>query len=336
MSDNPQNRSFLKGKTKLLLNLLKVVILLAIAFGLYRATFHNEQFDEQFISAVRGAFSAENIFFILPLFGLIFLNWAFEAWKWQILVTKLEEISFWEAFKGVLTGLTMAFISTTNAGAFFGRVWQLKSETRYHILGGMFLNSLSQNAITYFCGGIGLIYFLSWKNTLESSLTIWLIIAYAILAIGTLVAIFKAVLFIKWFKRFPKIYPYLEMMASYGTRETFKILFISFLRYATYFTQFILILIVFGVDLKFEQYFSGISLVYLAKTMIPNFSFLTDLGIREFSSIQFLGESGFGIPNATIVASTLSLWFINILFPVAIGSIFTWQAKILRKKQSNS
>ncbi len=335
MPDSSQNRPFLKGKTKLLLNILKVIILLAIAFGLYRATFHNEDFDEQFIDAVRTALSIKNTFFLLPLFGLIFLNWAFEAWKWQLLVAKLEEISFWEAFKGVLTGLTMAFISTTNAGAFFGRVWQLKSETRYHILGGMFLNSLSQNAITYFFGGVGLVYFLSWKNTLDSSITTWLIIAYAILAIGTLVVIFKAVLFIRWFKRFPKVYPYLEMMAKYRNGEIVKILFISFLRYATYFTQFILILMAFGVSLKFEQFFSGISLVYLAKTMIPNFSFLTDLGIREFSSIQFLGESGFGIPNATIVASTLSLWFINILFPVAVGSIFTWQAKILRKKQSN-
>ena len=308
-----------------------MVILGLVIYFLYQAVANNEKFDEQFLAALNHAFRWQNVGYLLMLFSLIFINWACEAGKWKVLVSKLEEISFWESFKGVLAGLAMSFVSTTNAGAYFGRVWHLRSTGRYEMLGGMILNSLSQNAITYFFSGIGLVYYLNWKGVLANQWFAWVVVIWVVVALLTLLVIFRAVIFIKWFERFPKIYKYLHLMASYDLKEILTIIAISALRYCTYFTQFSLILILFGVDLPIQQLLAGISLVYLAKTIIPNFSFLTDLGIREFSAIYLLGEEGFGVPDATIISATLSIWLINIVFPVAVGAIFTWQMRISQK-----
>jgi hypothetical protein len=65
--------------------------------------------------------SAGSIFFLCLLMVLAFLNWALEARKWKLLCEKLENISFYKAFKGVLFGITLGMITPRRTGDFLGR-----------------------------------------------------------------------------------------------------------------------------------------------------------------------------------------------------------------------
>ncbi|MGB0523888.1 MAG: lysylphosphatidylglycerol synthase transmembrane domain-containing protein [Flammeovirgaceae bacterium] len=318
---------------KYLTNALKIIILSVVGYFIYRAVQSDENFNDDFMRSVEHAMQWENLLWLVVLCSLIAVNWSFEALKWQYLVSKLEQITFFEALKGVLTGLTMSFVSTTNVGAYFGRVWQLRSEWRYKILGGMVVNSLSQTAITYFFGGIGLIYFLTWKGIMRSEWYWMHQIVYMIAAAATVLMVFRSGKLVQVFQKTPRIYQYLEIIKQYTFRDNLIILGFSGLRYLTYFTQFFIVLQLFGIELPLGHILSGITLVYLAKSVIPNFSFLTDLGIREFSAMQLMGSNGYGVPDAMIISATLSLWLINILFPVIVGSIFTWQMRFLSKKK---
>ena len=321
---------------KYIANTLKILILGIAVYFIYHSVNNNENFNEEFKASIFRALQWENAIGLVVLFVLIAFNWAFEALKWKHLVKKLEKVSFVEAFKGVLTGLTMSFVTTTNAGAYFGRVWQLKNERRYEILGGVVINSLSQSAVTYFFGGIGLIYFLTWKDLVRPEWFWYHQIGYIIVALSVIFFVFNSGKLVRVFQRLTKVYRYLEIIQQYTLKDNLIVLALSMFRYFTYFSQFTIIMILFGVDLPMEQLLAGISLVYLAKSIIPNFSFLTDLGIREFTAMQLMGSNGFGVSDALVISATLSLWLINILFPVAIGAIFTWQMRILNQKKKTN
>lgn len=317
---------------KYLTNALKVAILAVAIFFIHRSIEGNENFNDDFMKAVHNALQWKNAWWLVLLFLLIAVNWSFEALKWKYLVSKLETITFLGAFKGVLTGLTMSFVSTTNAGAYFGRVWQLKHERRYEVLGGIVINSFSQTAITYFFGGFGLNYYLMWNGTLPETWFWPYQVFYGLVVLICIVLVFRSGKSVRLLQRMTKVYRYLEIISKYTFRDNLIVLGLSSLRYITYFSQFYIVLQLFGIELPLGHLVSGISLVYLAKSIIPNFSFLTDLGIREFTAMQLMGENGYGVPDAMIISATLSLWLINVLFPVIVGSVFTWQMRILSNK----
>lgn len=321
-----QNRPWKKWVS----NTVKAVIFALMVFFIYRSISNKEKFSDDFMRAITQMLTLENTPFIVLVVVLIFLNWAFEAWKWQLLVKKMQALSFFEAFQGVLTGVAVSFVSTNYTGHYLGRVWQLEHKDRYKILGAMFLNGASQAYIVYYAGVLGLIYFLNWNGTIPDSYYPWVMISVALgsLAIGVLE--YYMIGYVKYLERFAKIYAYLKIMKSYPFKEVLGLALISALRYITYCSQFGLLLWLFNAEfsLSFPQLISGISLVYLAKALIPNLSFLTDLGIREFTAIQFLGAEGYGMPDGIIIASTLTLWFLNILIPVISGAVFALKMKI--------
>jgi hypothetical protein len=306
-------------------------LLLGIVLGwLYWMLSQNEHFNEEFIATLYTAFSTENLHMMLPLLLGIVLNWLLEAVKWKMLASKIEEISLWTSFKGVLAGLAMSVIITNNTGAYLGRVWSLQSASRYQVLGGMVLNSFSQNVVTHLLGYIGFYYWIYWKGWVSGPVAIGICTTVLMLSSTLVYIILRSVNLLEKLKRFDKIYPYLQVMQAYSMKEQLQMLGLSFIRYCIYAYQFGTVLLFFKVELPWPQFLSGISLVYLAKSSIPNFSFLTDLGIREFSALQFLGKNGFGVADAQIISATLTIWFINLVLPVAIGSFFLLKMKLTR------
>lgn len=69
------------------------------------------------------------IFYLLVVVILLVpANWSLEALKWKYAISKLENISFWKAIKGVLTGLTVSTVSPNRVGEFFGRLFYLEKK----------------------------------------------------------------------------------------------------------------------------------------------------------------------------------------------------------------
>jgi len=69
----------------------------------------------------------------------------------------------------------------------------------------------------------------------------------------------------------------------------------------------------------------GITSIFLLKSVVPSFTALTDLGIRELSAMYYFSLL---LQNKVYVMSAnLSLWFLNIALPRLMGLIFVWRLK---------
>ena len=119
--------------------------------------------------------------------------------------------------------------------------------------------------------------------------------------------------------------PYLRVLARYNFSELAYTLFLASTRYAIFTLQFGLLLCAFGVKLSFLKYVSGISSAFLLKSVVPSLSALTDIGMREVSAMHFF--SLFGEPELNVLSASLSLWFLNIVIPSALGLIFVARLK---------
>ena len=66
---------------------------------------------------------------------LVFVNWGFEAKKWKLLITPIQKMSFFTAFKSVLTGVTLSLNTPNRIGEYGGRILYVKEGTglkRFH------------------------------------------------------------------------------------------------------------------------------------------------------------------------------------------------------------
>ena len=69
------------------------------------------------------------------LLALVFVNWGFEAKKWQVLLKPLQPINFFTAFKSVLSGVTLSINTPNRIGEYGGRILYIRKEKelkRFH------------------------------------------------------------------------------------------------------------------------------------------------------------------------------------------------------------
>ena len=106
-----------------LFKVLKWIIFVIIVVMIYQVFQQKHQNLGEIIIAFQEAFVWKNTEIIFLLIILIFINWGFEALKWQILAKKIESISFLKAYQSVLVGLSLGFITPANVGDFAGKIW---------------------------------------------------------------------------------------------------------------------------------------------------------------------------------------------------------------------
>jgi Lysylphosphatidylglycerol synthase TM region len=308
----------------------KLLILMAMLWYLYVTLQNKKQGLADVLMLLRQNVSVNNAFEIGLVLLLTPLNWAFEALKWKTLAQKLTPISFLKAFEGVLTGLTLGFFLPNNVGDAAGRLWLLPAARRSEGVGA----ALLANGLQFY--GSLLFGTLAWAYLLHEQPHLRVFYNYVLLALLILTLVFGVWLlarrhiaepyFLK--KRWLKwLLPYVRVIGTYHIAELRTAFGWALGRYAIFTLQFALLLHVFGVQLPFFSMMTGIFLVFFAKTLVPALNFLGDLGIREAASLYFF--SFYEVVPARLVATTLSLWLVNILVPVLIGVILVikrrWQ-----------
>lgn len=249
------------------------------------------------------------------------LNWAFEGLKWQTLAQKVSPMSFQKAFGGVLTGLTLGFFLPNNVGDAAGRVWRMQPANRSAGVGAALLSNGLQFYVSLLFGTF------AWATLLYQQPTLQLVHNYFLLALLLATLLFGIWILLKrhaasryleslkWFKW---LRPYLQIIGTYTAPELARAFGWALLRYAVFTGQFVLLLQVFAISLPITEMLTGVFLVFFAKTLIPALNFLGDLGIREAAALYFF--SFYDVVPTRLVATTLSLWLVNIFIPVLIGT----------------
>jgi uncharacterized membrane protein YbhN (UPF0104 family) len=253
---------------------------------------------------------------LLIVLLLTAINWGFEALKWQILIQSIQKISFVDSLKSVLGGLTLGAISFAPVGDFIGKAVFLKAENRSKSVGPLLVSNGLQTFVTLLAGCLGFERFyqkfeplLAWQHQTMR----WLLILSILLLV------------LLWYFRkkilnrlsIAKLKNALIAVQSYSNQQLLFAFGAAGLRYFTFSCQFVLMLIISDINLPISDFLTVVSLVFLAKTVIPAFSFFSDLGIREMSALYFF--SFWQVSPSAVLSATFSLWLVNILLPVLLG-----------------
>ena len=62
--------------------------------------------------------------------SLVFVNWGIEARKWQVLLRTLQPVSFFTAYKSVLSGVTLSINTPNRIGEYGGRILYVQEGKR--------------------------------------------------------------------------------------------------------------------------------------------------------------------------------------------------------------
>ncbi len=285
-------------------------------FGfIFYKLFYAYHFDELLRSISEFNPGWQDLLFILPAVLLSTGNWMLEASKWRMLINKYEYISYADAMKAVLSGVSLSIITPNQIGDFAGRVIHLK---KFNKIKGSLVTIIGHTAQMYMTASFGL-YAIVWlvedQQELNGQRT-----DYIYFLIFVLIALMAwAFLNIKYLSRLSfnqKITSYLSVFSQYNRSELMQVLMLSFLRYSIFVCQYYLLLQFFGVSVSPNQAFVCIIAALCAQSFVPSF-ILVELGMRGASALWFFGMYTGNISG--VLLSAYSLWIINLMIPGLLG-----------------
>jgi hypothetical protein len=308
----------------LTVNLVKIGIICSIGYFIYHKLNEEALVLEGFSQSFYILFNNQSIFLFLVILLLMPVNWALEAKKWQLLCSKVLPLSFAEALKGVLLGLSIGFISTPFLGDCLGRIGLLDASERKKLLAPVTLGQLIQFFFSFSGGLVGVYFLLAYHLQIPMN-TVWGVLAVMMgVAIFIVVLIFAGNSFLRFDGRTRKnisfIKKYAKSLKLFEARQKGDLFLVSGIRYLVFTVQFFLVFKLLNIDLPVWDIFAGISWIFIAKSLIPVFSFLIDLGVREFSAVVFF--SFYPVDMGVVILACLLIWLINKMLPVLVGVLF--------------
>lgn len=303
----------------------KLLLLVLLTGYIITEVFRNEEIGWQFRQLADDLLIKGWNWIYLILVLMVPLNWFLESFKWQILLRPVTSISLMGAFKGVLTGLALGFMTPHSLGDYAGRIGQLGSSNRLESMGAILLGRGAQFLSTLLFGLLGL---WAWYRVDSTGLGLG-IFWTSLFILGLLLLLFffaRSYFVLLCQKLWPPVVRFVKVLSQYSRRQVLGIFALSLLRYLVFSSQFLILLYWLDTPLPVSTLMAGVSWVLLAKSVIPAFNFLSDLGVREFSALYFFGL--YAISPAPVLTASLSIWLLNILVPTLIGAGFIIQMKI--------
>jgi len=309
--------------------LLKLILIITLGVILYHQIFGREDLTIQKLgTAFLYHLSWQKAPLLLLVLVLMPLNWLFETQKWLTLLRKIESISFYQALKVVLVGLSLSLFTPNRVGEYGGRVMMVSKGNRLHAVWATMVG-ISSQWIVLVVGGwwalMGAFYldFMPINSILLASLIL----------MGGLASVFLLVIYFnlkqlvqygerfKWTKKWSK-----KISASpfdyYTNRELIQALIYSCIRYLIYSFQYLCLLYFFGFQASIFATFLGILIVYLLQTGIPLPPSTGLLGRGNIALLIFGYLSMVEGTTIAILSATFSLWMLNVVLPSILGAFF--------------
>jgi len=286
---------------------------------------------------------------VTVVFLLLFVNFLLESIKWQFFIGKLEKVSLINAFKAVLTGVSISMFMPNRVGDYMGRIFILKTANRIQAIISTILGTMSQLITTLLFGSIGLLIAFPKYIDMTEQFNVWIYTGlWAIVIIGDFTIVFfylnfgafSAVIKRISGRGYNKIKKYADVFSLYKSTDMLFVLIISILRYLVFSFQFYLLLHVFKVEVNYFNAMVLISLIYLAMAIIPTIA-LSEIGVRGSVSIFVFSYyfSSIGIASINqelgVASASTALWLINLVLPALAGAIFVFSLKFFRKTPVN-
>ena len=285
---------------------------------------------------IKSSFSSPLLYNLIAVIILMLVNWSLEALKWKISVQQVQPVSFLKSLKAIFSGVSFSVTTPNRMGEYFGRVLYMNEGNRLKVISLTILGSISQLIITLLFGVAGLI--LLKGKIISSGLSGWPTWINLVIT-GSLIVLFFLTVFyfrlgwlIKWIDKLPWIKKYswlINELEKLNATLLVKLLSVSALRYFVFGLQYYLLIRFFGVEVTWWQGFWSMAIVFFIMAVIPTialFEIVQKLYVtREIFAIFTANTLGIGLVTSTI-------WFINLVVPAVIGSLFILGIKIFRKE----
>lgn len=252
---------------------------------------------------------------------LMVINWGIEGYKWKVLTRPIIEINFLNSLKSVLIGLAIGFFTPRSIGDYIGRMFFMPTKDKWKLTGALLVGSWGRLLVTLIFGLLGM--FLVFEARIQSQLINVIYLTFFSLLCLYVVYLCRVVLLGKLKTWLPRVHKLLRIIRSYSKKEFMIVLFWSALRYLVFTIQFVVVLYLIDPEVSMLGLLPYIWLLYLVKSLAPSINFLTDLGMREATSVYFLGFAGVE-PEVALTAG-MFIWFLNILVPTFIGGGLVWK-----------
>lgn len=310
-----------------------IIIILAFAF-IVRSLFFKENVEANYLFFSELHLGLFHYSLLALCVCLMFVNWGLEIHKWRYLLKGVENVSFWNAFTGVFTGITVSTFTPNRTGEYAGRVFVLKPENRWQGVILTVVGSISQLVSTTTIGFVSFIFFLPhYSGWTYAYWPVYLLCALAVAVV--LLFYFKISLIyflLEKIKIFRKTLKYAAVLKTLKWQTLSKVLLMSVARHIVFSSQFFLLLLIFGLSISFFESLMLSSVVFLFITIIPTIA-LTEMGIRGAVSI-FIFAAFFNACQTNIELIVLSasffLWIINLVIPALTGVFLVTRLKFFK------
>ncbi|NML20520.1 flippase-like domain-containing protein [Pseudoflavitalea sp. G-6-1-2] len=309
-----------------------------LAFSIYKQLNRQPNW-EQSLHQIKEAFAGMQIGKLVVVILLMLINWGIEARKWQLVIRKLQPLSLWQSTKAIFTGTTLAFFTPNRMGEYFGRILYIEEGNRIKAISLTIVCSMAQLLVTMIAGLVGLIYLrhtILTTQPADESMAFWINTVLWVTVFGAVVLTllyFRLAWLVKGLEMIPKLgkmVKYIRVLDSFNATILWKILSLSIIRYAVFVAQYYLLFEVFNVGLTLTETFASMAVVFLVLAIVPSIAMITELGVRWKASIELV--QFFSTNMIGVLATSLSIWVINLVIPALIGSLLILSIRIFRNR----
>lgn len=326
-------------RTRFFLNYFVGPVLFAVmAFSIYRQIQQQEDWSKKW-ELIKISLYGSQAWRLYLVLALMFVNWGIEARKWQLLLQHMKKISFIKSYQSVLSGVAFTMITPNRMGEFVGRVFYVEEGQRIRAAALTIVGSTSQLIITLLAGVIGIIVLrddIALFPEVHQLSSFWIIGLFTGI-IGVLIVIVVFYFEISWLVRLVEKIPalrkityFIELLDNFKTKELLHILLLSAIRFVIFVSQYMLLFVLFDVHMPLWEGCCAVSVMFLMLAIIP-MPGIAELGIRGKASIalfMFFSNNSVGI-----LATTISIWLINIILPAVLGSLLVLNIKLFNKNE---
>jgi len=309
--------------------LLKMGLIVLLVWVLYRQLFGRTDISaEQLWATFLDNLSWSKLPLILFVCLLMPLNWLLETKKWLSLLRNIQPIRLRKALKAVMAGVTFSLFTPNRIGEYGGRLLLVEEDKRFLAVIATMIGSFSQWIVLIVGGWWGLVtigylgiipmrpLLLLTLVMVGIGLTFLLLTAYY-----NLNKVAHLLLRFRWTRSWGKTLQQ-TIFQHYSSQILHQALFYSFLRYATYSFQYLLLLYFFGFEGQWFVLLLGIAVVYLLQTGIP---LPPSTGLLARGNIALLIFGYLSGSATAVLSATFCLWIINVVLPATLGAIFITQ-----------
>ncbi len=296
--------------------LAKLLIVGGALYFIYNQLVHNEKLDwNQFLDLLERKKSIAGIAFIL---FLSFLNRFLEILKWQNLAQKLQRISLSKSTEQVLAALTAGLFTPNGIGEYAGKALYFpKKEAGEVVFLNLICNGIQMILSTAF-GIIGLLILGYW-------LEVGILLSF-VLIVSLILFLLKKIT-IKGYS----LLQFFTKINALPKKMHRKNIALAILRYLTFSHQYYFLFLAFDVDIPYVILMATIAATYFIASSLPTFQFF-DFAVKGGVAVYFFGL--LGINEWIVVFISMLMWFLNIVLPVLIGSVYVFRFKPQLQKTS--